>query len=308
MAENNPLEQNQALLEGVQYTPVVQQYAINQTGNIFISMSEGLTEEARADFARICSEVSVFFASLTKAVSSVTNPKTGKPYSIYNYEALNRVISNSNMFVPLQSQDYIFISSLSGAELAEELMQTILSVKLPKEDLGFATETLNSMATEDSEGDDDSDTRAANIVFKCESMMGMPMVTVIVANFYDYDEDDEDEGEDGPEKVISEKSSVKSISTSKKTKRRRRRRGPLLRLIKRKKKSSASKKPEPEPEPELNDWRFQKETYLFIPPKHFQKYALDTSYLNSQEYLQLVNYLADKLEDDDDPAEEGPIS
>lgn len=300
MAENNPLEQHQELLEGVKYTPVEQKYAINQTGNIFISMSEGLTEEAKADFARICSEVSVFFASLTKAIGSVTNPKTGRPYSIYNYEALNRVITNSNMFVPLQSQDYIFISSLSGAELAEELMQTILSVKLPKEDLGFATETLNSMATEDSEGDDDSDTRAANIVFKCECMMGMPLVTVIVANFYDYDEDDEDD-EDGPEKVVSEKSSVKSVSSSKKSKTRRRRRGPLLRLLTRKKKSSSSKKAEPEPE--LNDWRFQKETYLFIPPKHFQKYALDTSYLNSHEYLQIVNYLTSKLEDDD-PSEE----
>lgn len=294
--ENDPLEQDIPLLEGVQYTPVIQKYAINQTGNIFVSMSEGLSEEARTEFSRICQEVSVFFASLTKAISSVTNPATNKPYSIYNYEALNRVIRNSNLFVPLQSQDYIFISSLSGTELAEELMQTILNVKLPKEDLGFATETLNSMASEDSEGDDDSDTRAANIVFKCESMMGMPMVTVIVANFYDYDEDDE-EDEDGPEKVVSEKSSVKPIGKVKKPKKRRRRKRPLLGLFKKKKKSSSSKK---EPEPELNDWRFQKETYLFIPPKHFQKYLLDTSYLNSNEYLQFVNYLVSKLEGDEE--------
>lgn len=302
MAETNDLPDEQDdLLEGVKYTPVVQQYAINQTGNIFISMSEGLTEQARNDFAQICAEVSVFFASLTKAITSVTNPKTGKPYSIYNYEALNRVIRNSNMFVPIQSQDYIFISSLAGTALAEELMQTILNVKLPKEDLHFATETLNSMAREDDEGDDDTDTRAANIVFKCESMMGMPMVTVIVANFYDYEEDEEEDG-DSPERSVSSQSKIKPIGNVKKPTRRKKRRRPLLRLFRKKKKSSSSKKVAPEPE--LNDWRFQKETYLFIPPAHFKKYALDTSYAKAPEYLQLVNYLASQLtpepEDEED--------
>ncbi|MEL6539095.1 MAG: hypothetical protein AAFQ98_27000, partial [Bacteroidota bacterium] len=78
-------EPTQDAPDGVQYVPVEQEYTFNQTGNIFISISKGTTNEARSEFARVCSEVAVFFASMTKAIHTVINPRTQKPYTLYNY-------------------------------------------------------------------------------------------------------------------------------------------------------------------------------------------------------------------------------
>lgn len=266
------------------YEPVAQKYAFNQTGSIFISMSEDLTDDARNNFSHICAEVSVFFAAMTKALYSA-----GK--SLYNYEALKKIIDRSDMFVPLQSQDFVFSSELSGADLAEDLMQTILNVRLPGTDLNFATETFNSMANEEGDSEDiEDETRAANMVFKCECLMGMPLVTVIVANFRAF-EPDEDEAEATEVRSHSKKSKVRTVRPKKR-----------FFLFRRKRKAKKVKEILNKGD-DSNDWHFQKETYLFIPPKYFKDFVVDMSYADSADYRQLVNSLADSLEDS--PATEG---
>lgn len=286
--ENTPEETSEDnLLEGIVYKPVVQKYAFNQTGNIFISMSEDLTEEARDNFSKICAEVSVFFAAMTKALHQADK-------SLYNYQALKRLVAGTNMFVPLQTQDFIFSSELSGADLAEDLMQTILNVQLPQGNLSFATETFNSMANEEDDSDDpDDQTRAANIVFKCESLMGLPLVTVILANFraFEPDEDEVDVTEVPPK---SKKSRVRSI--------RPRRR--IFKFLRKKKAKKVKQILKPPSKDESNDWHFQKETYLFIPPKYFKDFVVDMSHTDSPNYQQLVNTLVASLQEQKEIVEE----
>src|SRR5437868_12143560 len=80
-------------------------YIFNETGNIMMASTSDMGVDIQQSVRDVFAEVSVFFAAMTRAISTTINPKTGEPYSMYNYTALERIISGSGLFVHVTQTD-----------------------------------------------------------------------------------------------------------------------------------------------------------------------------------------------------------
>lgn len=104
--------------------PATKQFVVNATGNLFIASTLNSTaggsvlpQEAENAFG----EVSVFFAALTKAMA-----ESGT--SLYDYDALNKLVSSSGLFVKVTESNIQFESKQTGVTLSSQLIQTLLGL------------------------------------------------------------------------------------------------------------------------------------------------------------------------------------
>ena len=281
------------------FTPMPKHYVFNQTGNIMIATT-GDANQLDEHFKAICAEVSVFFATLTKAIHSVINPKTNQPYSIYNYKALRKVIQKSGMFVLLHEKEMTFETSNPMEFFGKEFFQSVLGISLQEGELSFAQEAFNAMSKEadhiveeksrvenevlapqsrgigDSEakGDAEEDTeeeKVSNIIFVCESLLGMPLVSVIVTHARP--QDLKEENEDDTKQESHEKS------------------GFFKRML------SFHHHEKQEDAPVKRSWTYQKDTYLFVSPQFFKDYVGGLSVANTPEFQRMMNIIRGYLLD-----------
>lgn len=168
----------------------VKRYVFNETGNIMLASTDEKTDNIQQSVRDVFAEVSVFFAAMTKAISQTTNPN-GTPdkngnlpyYNLYNYDALEAVIDGSGYFVRITEEDVSYTTSSWGANFSKELIEAILGLATGSGELGFATAMVNSMGKEgvNISGQSSSMTsKVANIIFVCEYLLGMPVVSAIV--------------------------------------------------------------------------------------------------------------------------------
>lgn len=161
-------------------------YTFNETGNIMLATTVGASAEIEESVRKVFSEVSVFFAAMTKAISSTVNPDTGEkkePYSLYNYQALERIIDGSGCFIRVTEQDVTHTTKSWGATLSKELIQGLLGLATGAGSLSFASAMISSIGKEGlnvSAATEGHNSRVGNIVFVCEHLMGMPCISAIV--------------------------------------------------------------------------------------------------------------------------------
>lgn len=159
------------------------EYIFNETGNIMLAstsmVGQTIPDEVRAVFA----EVSVFFAAMTKAISESINPATGKGYSLYDYTAIQNVIDGSGLFVHVTEEDVVHKSSSFGMDFSKELIEALLGLATGTGELAFAQAMVSSLGKaglEISASHSSTDSKVANIVFVCEYLLGMPVISAIV--------------------------------------------------------------------------------------------------------------------------------
>lgn len=168
----------------------IKRYVFNETGNIMLASTDEKTDTIQQSVRDVFAEVSVFFAAMTKAISECINPN-GKPdangnrpyYSLYNYDALEAVIDGSGYFVHVNEEDVSYTTSSWGANFSRELIEAIIGLATGAEELSFATAMLNSMGKEGlsiSGQSSSSTSKVANIIFICEYLLGMPVVSALV--------------------------------------------------------------------------------------------------------------------------------
>lgn len=159
------------------------EFVFNETGNIMVSTTDitGATipDQVRAVFA----EVSVFFAAMTKAMTQSIDPNTGKPYSLYNYTAMQNVIDGSGLFVHVTEEDIEHTTESFGMDFSKELIEGLLGLATGAGALSFAQGMIASMGKAGLNiggSSSSSDSKVSNIVFVCEYLLGMPIVSAIV--------------------------------------------------------------------------------------------------------------------------------
>ncbi|MEL6539096.1 MAG: hypothetical protein AAFQ98_27005 [Bacteroidota bacterium] len=176
-------------LTGSSSTPATKMFAVSATGNLFVASTlnggEGsdpdLTDSAKTAFG----QVSIFFAAMTKSIASTKNPKTGKPYSIYDYEALDSVIRKSGMFIQVGQNDYSFQTDSWGVTLSSELVSVLMA--------GFTGDMVtigrslaplvSSFGSEGFKLANESSSESSQIgalVFVCEYLLGAVSITPIL--------------------------------------------------------------------------------------------------------------------------------
>lgn len=164
-------------------------YAFNETGNIMMSSTSNSTEVIQQSVRDVFNEVSVFFAAMTKAISTTINPATKEPYSIYDYNAIKRVIDSSGLFVQVTEEEIEYSSSSVGASFSVELLSAVLSLADGGATaLKFAQSLMSSISKAATNGKvsvggsgSNSSSSVGNITFVCEYLMGMPAVSAVVA-------------------------------------------------------------------------------------------------------------------------------
>jgi hypothetical protein len=161
----------------------VKRYVFNETGNIMVASTEIGSSEIEDSVRHVFAEVAVFFAAMTKAMSTSIDPASGEPYSIYDYKALEGIIDGSGLFVQVTEEDVSYSSSSVGVQLSKELIEALLGLASGEGELGFAQGMIASMGSRGVKigaSSWKSDSRVANIVFVCEYLLGMPIVSAIV--------------------------------------------------------------------------------------------------------------------------------
>lgn len=262
-----------------QHLPLTKHYVFNQTGNIMIATTDQHQSSMDEAFRSVCAEVSVFFATMTKAIHSVENPQTKQPYSIYNYAALKKVMDSSGMFVNLHQKEIAFTSNQAGQAFGKDFIQSILDVNLNNVQVPFAFDTLNAIHREahhiavakqmQSNDFHLESTEVSHIIFLCESLLGMPTVSVVVAHF---DAHPEDLQEEKPTENQPKKESF------------------FARISQKIIHSSEEKQALPQ-----HQWHYKKDTYLFVAPKFFKNYVNDLYISSTPEYTRFVRSLTDSL-------------
>ncbi|GGD73487.1 hypothetical protein [Lacimicrobium alkaliphilum] len=175
--EVQPPPKNPHNIEATKY------YVFNQTGNIMMSSTVDSNTPIAEEVQKIFAEVSVFFAGMSRAMSTTMNPATGKPYSLYNYAALESVIKGSGLFVHVTEEDVTHTSKSGGATFSKDLIESLLGLATGTGALAFASSMISSIGKEGltiSARHDHTDSKVCNIVFVCEYLLGMPSISAIV--------------------------------------------------------------------------------------------------------------------------------
>ncbi|MEZ4685172.1 MAG: hypothetical protein R3B47_03650 [Bacteroidia bacterium] len=158
-------------------------YIFNETGNIMMASTIDSGTPMSQDTQDVFSEVSVFFAGMSRAITTTINPNTGKPYSLYNYTALERIISGSGLFVHVTEEDVKYTTKQFGANFSKDLIEALLGLATGAGAMGFASAMVASIGQEGlniSGSSSTSDSKVGNIVFVCEYLLGMPIISAIV--------------------------------------------------------------------------------------------------------------------------------
>lgn len=160
--------------------PATKQFVVNATGNLFIASTLNSTaggsvlpQEAENAFG----EVSVFFAALTKAMAEAGT-------SLYDYDALNKLVSSSGLFVKVTDSNIQFESKQSGVTLSSQLIQTLLGLSGNLASIGKSLMDMiagmGQASVSISASSDCQDKKVGTIIFVCEYLLGAISIAPII--------------------------------------------------------------------------------------------------------------------------------
>jgi IPT/TIG domain len=169
--------------------PAVKYYVFNETGNIMLATTQGKgNESVNPSTMALFAEVAVFFAAMTKAIT--TTPRRGATppyaptdyYTIYDYDALEGIVNGSGMFINVNREDLQYSTSSVTVTFTTEFIEALLGIALT-DGVGAAAllATLNAMGKQAtfSYASTQKYHQIGNLLFVCEYLVGMPIVSVL---------------------------------------------------------------------------------------------------------------------------------
>lgn len=185
MSEIKPLPgdatSRKSWISGANDIPATKQFVVNATGNIFVAttlsshenLNSGISEEAKRAF----SQVSIYFAALTKAMAEENK-------SIFNYKTMDNVIRKSGFFIEISKSEIDFKSQKWGVEFSNQLIQSLLGFSgnlaalgksLQSMLIGAGKESINLSASSD-----ETETRVGSLIFILEYLLGAVSITPVL--------------------------------------------------------------------------------------------------------------------------------
>ncbi|MEW6992460.1 hypothetical protein AADZ91_17480 [Colwelliaceae bacterium 6441] len=254
------------------YCPLKKYYVFNETGNIMLCTTEDINQEFDIDIKDAFIDISVFFSAMTKALAVSTNPDTGKPFSIYNSYAVEKILNASGMFVEVQSQEDTFESKGVGETLGNEFIEKVLSRKLDVSKLGFSRAMFRGM--KEQQIDNGKTSKNGQIFFVCEKLMGLPQITAILVSLSQNSVEGIKNGERKEIKLVQEDSFANVLELGER---------------------NESLHQSAEDGPIERKWLFTKKVYIFISPKVSSRNITNFNNTNTPEYEDWVEGLSAAL-------------
>ncbi|NUZ11007.1 hypothetical protein HUZ36_09470 [Pseudoalteromonas sp. McH1-7] len=225
------------------YTPITKHYVFNETGNIMLCATADSIQSFDVDLKSAFVDISVFFAAMTKAVTSTINPVTGKPFSIFNYQAVKNILAGSGLFIETNVEEGTFSHDGVGNSLGKALFQHILNREFSEKQLPFAKSMFNGMQYQSARAAEQSSMseeqkklcRSGSIFFIGELLMGVPQTSAILLSIE-------------PQSVADTPSDTQSDWQD------------LFSLV-------GLDETRHQAKHIVRHWKFKKRTYLFVPPQ-----------------------------------------
>ncbi len=156
------------------YTPLRKYYAFNETGNVMVCTTNEVAEVVSDSLKHMFSDMSIFFAAMTKAIVTPEDTES-KAGSIYDSDAIMKILDKSELFVEAKQESIIASSSSVGDSMSKELAEKLLGREFGESRLNFSIGLFRSMAERSK-----NIGGAGSIFFICESILGLPMVSAVV--------------------------------------------------------------------------------------------------------------------------------
>jgi hypothetical protein len=144
------------------------QFRLNQTGNIFYSMS---SRELQGETKKLFESVTVLFAAMTKALAS-------KNKTIFDYDAWGKIIAKSGYFIEVQKFQKTLSLKSGSLTIDTQVIQQLIPGLTSGSSLEIAKGVLNALNGEFKKEEAVEKTKLAHILFICEELFGAPSVTV----------------------------------------------------------------------------------------------------------------------------------
>ncbi len=153
-------------------------YTLNQTGNIMISSTAGDEKEISEDVKSIFMKVASFFAVWTAALEK-------KDRTLYDAEAITSIIERTGLFVRIHQEERTFDYTSAQGTLNTAIIGSILSgFSAMGSALEIAQAVVGRIGDEISVAVSrgENSRRIGHLLFICENLMGMPIVSVSLLN------------------------------------------------------------------------------------------------------------------------------
>ncbi|NNH42059.1 hypothetical protein HLI03_10345 [Rhizobium laguerreae] len=139
------------------------QFRLNQTGNIFYSMSG---RELQGETKKLFDSVTVLFAAMTKALAS-------KNKTIFDYDAWGKIIAKSGYFTEVQKFQKTLSLKSGSVTIDTQVIQQLIPGLTSGSSLEIAKGVLNTLDGEFKKEAAVEKTKLAHILFICEELSAL---------------------------------------------------------------------------------------------------------------------------------------
>jgi len=153
-------------------------YTLNETVNIVISSTAKDEADISVDVKKVFQKVIVFFGAWTAALAK-------KGTTLYDADAITSIIEKSGFFVRIHQEDRTFDYNSAMGQLDTAIIGSVLSgLSAMGGALKIAQTVVGSMGTElkASITNNENTKKVGHLLFICENLMGMPIVSVSLLN------------------------------------------------------------------------------------------------------------------------------
>jgi hypothetical protein len=170
-------------------SPIYEQ--LDETGSILIRTNlppnQPLPKSIQKEFARC----TVFYATMLRAISAIINPRTGQPYSIYNYHVTESILLGSGKFVKVSEDITTIWAHRFLYDLHKRLYPQLFDMNLGEKESRKISSILTGLSKEAMrmiEANSDEEFKAGFITFIVEYINGFLNISVrsVYINSEDY--------------------------------------------------------------------------------------------------------------------------
>ena len=148
-------------------------YTFDEKGHIMGVTTSKETNDIAPAVRETFQKVRVFFGAWAAALAR-------KKFSLYDYDAVKQIISSSGFFVSMGSETRSYHSDSTEVTLNTAIIGAVLGSDITGGGMEIAKKTLAKIGGQISGGfsEQKTDKEIAHLLFICESLMGMPIVTI----------------------------------------------------------------------------------------------------------------------------------
>lgn len=155
-------------------------FTLNQTGNIMVSSTVDSEKDLSDDVKAVFQKTIVFFGAWTAALEK-------KQKSLYDYDAITKMITKSGFFARVHQEDRDFESGSASLTLDTAILGSVLSGFASMGGttaLAIAQTVIGNMGSQLqlAVSSKQETKKIAHLLFVCENLMGMPILNVLLFN------------------------------------------------------------------------------------------------------------------------------